>query len=333
MIYRKKEITVAIDHSIKKDDAELLYFWAVGDLHFWTEWSNIHAQRLQTLFQDLDKVWGERLPAFCAFPGDLIERGTAKNYALAKAELTQNLHAIPIYPGLGNHEYYPGDDDVAPQLPEDFTRAWEKPTKYFWEMNGVLFVMLDQPNPMLPEARVDNPVYLAEETLDFLQATLNQHPEHPAIIFVHCPLHNTVLDRNPAQNLDYDSLESFFYVENSDKVRAILAQHPQSSLYINGHTHSGWQASNLVSTEILGGHPVTFVNLMSPWYTGRRGGGRFDRDTAQWKYQTDEPDVQASFAFHVYRDRVVIRAREHLSQRWLAEWTVPVSVPSTVGHE
>jgi hypothetical protein len=82
---------------------------------------------------------------------------------------------------------------------------------------------------------------------------------------------------------------------------------------------------------MLGDHPVTHINLMSPWYTGTLGGPKLDPATNQWEYQPDEPDIQSSFAIRVYRDRAVIRMRNHPLQAWMAEWIVPLqSAPVSV---
>jgi hypothetical protein len=129
-----------------------------------------------------------------------------------------------------------------------------------------------------------------------------------------------VLDRDPQQNLDDDSLDPFFFVENSEEVRALLARHSNVALYISGHTHSGWGSPQLVCTEMLGEHPVTHINVMSPWYTGTRAAPRFHN--GHLEVGIDEPDVQATFAFHVYQDSILVRVRDHNTERWLAEWEI-----------
>jgi hypothetical protein len=167
-------------------------------------------------------------------------------------------------------------------------------------------------------------VIFSLETLAFLDSTLAESVGTTALVFAHCPLHNTVLDRDPERNLDDDSLDPFFYVENSDEVRAILARHEQAALYISGHTHSGWGSPNLVLTETLGGHPVTHVNLMSPWYTGRHRGPRLSANRLTLEYRPDDPDMLVSFAVWVYRRHAVIAVRDHRARGWLTKWTVPL---------
>jgi hypothetical protein len=164
---------------------------------------------------------------------------------------------------------------------------------------------------------------LSHESLSFLETALAKHPQHMAVVFAHCPLFNTVLARDPANGLDYDSLEPFFSVGNSAEVRAILARHRNTCLYISGHTHSGWQATNLVITEQLGEHPVTHVNLSSPWYTGRHHGAEWLVDERRFRYRADQPDCIASLAVHMTRERIHLRLRDHQAQNWLAEWHVP----------
>jgi hypothetical protein len=58
--------------SIKKPSGELLYFWALGDLHYCSidQWQAFHTQRLTSMFQDLRTLWAEEgAPAFCVSPG------------------------------------------------------------------------------------------------------------------------------------------------------------------------------------------------------------------------------------------------------------------------
>lgn len=299
---------------------ELLYFWALGDLHYsaYEEWHAFHAQRLQIMYRDLRALWSEEgTPAFCVSPGDIVEISSPENYELAKKELTSFLGNIPFYPGIGNHELWSENEEDEPaQLIQDYSAFWGKPTRYYWMEGGVLCIMLD---PLgYPEPR------LTEETLSFLKTALAKHPKHRAVIFSHCPLYNTVLDRDPERILDYHSLDPFFYIQNSEEVRALLGKFPGACLYLSGHTHSGWPAPNLVHTEELGGHPVTFINLMSPWYTGFHKGASLGEDRQTFMYRADEPDLIVSFAVRIYRERAVIRLRDHAARAWMAEWVVPV---------
>jgi len=315
-----------------QETSELLYFWGFGDMHFRArkQWEAIHAPRMRTMFEDIHTVWDvEGFPAFCVAPGDIVDTGHAANYALVKREIAVQLGNMPFYPGIGNHEYQPetlqddGQEDAL-HTAQEFETQWEQPVRYTWTAgpaNEIVCIMLDQPNPYLPGQRVeDKHVIFSQETLNFLDTSLTEYAHRRAIIFAHCPLHNTVLDRDPEQNLDDDSLDPFFFVEHSADVRAILAKHRNVALYISGHTHSGWGSPQLVCTEMLGGHPVTHINVMSPWYTGTRAGPRFRN--GHLEFGTDKPDVLATFAFHVYQDSILVRVREHNTKRWLAEWEI-----------
>ena len=298
---------------------ELLYFWALGDLHYnaVNPWKVLHTERLAPMFRDLRSLWSrEGPPAFCVSPGDIVEMSAPENYELAREELEKHLGKVPFYPGVGNHELYAESDESEEHLLQDYTTFWSKPLRYFWTQNGVVCIMLDAigyPEP-----------YYTQETLAFLKTALAKHPRHPAVIFAHCPLYNTVLDRGSESQLDYHTLDPFFAIQNSDEVRAIFGRHNNAGLYLSGHTHSGWQAPNLVYTEQLGGHAMTFINLMSPWYTGFHKGARLSDDGTTCDYMADEPDVQATFAVQVYSDKAIIRLRDHRARNWMEEWVVPV---------
>jgi Calcineurin-like phosphoesterase len=310
-----------------------VYCWAIGDLHYRAlqPWRIYHKERMDAMFTDLHSLWQiEGKPAFCASPGDLIETCAQENYALAQSELKSHLADLPFYPGIGNHEYYGLDGEDPRGMAETFSNAWGKPVRYTWAAGGVGCIMLDYPNPFTLEN--PNLVYLSSDTLTFLDTALGRYKDQPVVVFLHCPLSNTVLDRDAELRRDYHSGQHFFSAENSQDVRNILAHHKNACLFVGGHTHSGWEAPNLVVTEQIGGQPVTFVNLMSPWYTGMHTstgthtGPQVSEDRTSVKYIPDEPNVIPSFAFRIHPDHINIRVREHRTRTWLKEWNVPMPI-------
>ena len=303
--------------------SELLYFWAIGDLHFRAlpAWNEVHAQRLAPMFEDLHTLWQEEgKPAFCVSPGDLVETCALENYITVATSLNEKLGDVPFYPGVGNHEYFAPDGEDFTKMVQTFNKVWQRPIRYSWTINGVTCIMLDYPNPYT----LKNPdyIYVSDETLAFLEETLTRNADNPAHVILHCPLRNTVLERDAVAHTDYSSLENFFSPENSQEVREVLANHKNACLCFSGHTHSGWEAPQLVVTERLGGHPMTFVNLMSPWYTGTKTGIRLSEENTKATYVPDAPDVIPTFAVRMYRDKVTIRVRDHRTRRWLKEWQI-----------
>lgn len=305
----------------------MLNFWVIGDLHFRDQEAHkaYHTVRMQRMFDDLRTLWqGEEAPAFYVSPGDIIDTGSMANYALAKQTLAAQLGDMPFYPGIGNHDYY-GEEEGYDGA-EAFTATWNRPIRYAWTAgphDEIVCIMLEQPDATSKgPARGESRTIWTQDALDFLDATLTEHSQRLAIIFAHCPLWNTVLDRDPARNLDDDSLQPFFFVENSEEVRATLARHKNAALYISGHTHSGWGSPQMILTEMLGGHPVTHINVSSPWYTGFDW-PPIDADVVERLYQPEVPDPQVTFAFAIYADGAIVRARSHRTREWLAEWRVP----------
>lgn len=305
--------------------SELLYFWGLGDLHYYApeQWRAHQAERFAPMYHDLQALWREEgAPAFCIAPGDLVETALPENFELARRELSRALGDIPLYTSIGNHELLPeweervDEVELTDHLVESYSAFWKRPARYYWVENGVLCIVLD---PLgYPEPR------FSEETMEFLATILAKHPDSIAVIFSHCPLYNTVLDRDPARKRDYHSLEPFFSIQNSDEVRALLLKHGNGCLFISGHTHSGWQAPNLVMTVQEGRHPVTYVNLMSPWYTGYHIGPRRDETHTRFEFHVDDPDLVMSFAFHIYQERAEIWLRDHRERSWMANWNVPL---------
>ncbi|GCE45462.1 3',5'-cyclic AMP phosphodiesterase CpdA [Thermosporothrix hazakensis] len=313
-----KELHLEADQG--KPEKPLLHFWGLGDLHYRAtdSWQPLHRPRMQQMYEDLHEIWqAEGEPAFCVSPGDIADRGAPINFELAKRDIAAHLKHIPFYPGLGNHEYFLETWESEPRKPEAFTEAWGFPIRYAWTAGDFAFLMLDQP------VTESTDVIFSQEALDFLDTTLSEHAERKAIIFAHCPLHNTVLDRDPEKNLDDDSLDPYFFVSNSDEVRAVLARHQNAALYISGHTHSGWGSPQLVCTEQLGEHPVTHLNLMSPWYTGMTG----PTPNPDWDhliYVADTPDLLVTFGFYLYETRAIVRARSHNTKCRLGQWEIPL---------
>lgn len=304
---------------------ELVYYWAIGDLHYRAlqPWHEFHSKRMAAMFDDLHSLWQtEGRPAFCVSPGDIVETCAQENYDLAQEALSAQLTDLPFYPGIGNHEYYGPEGEDPEHMDETFSRVWNRPLRYSWEVGQVGYIMLDYPNP----STLENPerVYLSTETLGFLDDTLEGYKDRPVVIFLHCPLRDTVLDRDVEKHRDYNSRQSFFSPENSQQVRDILARRGNACLFLSGHTHTGWEAPNLVVTERFGKQTVTFINLMSPWYTGTHTGPHISDDHKNFAYRADEPDVIPSFAFRIYPDHANIRIREHRTQQWLKEWDVPL---------
>lgn len=305
--------------AVQSGQEELLSFWMLGDMHYCADvaWQALHTPRMHTMFQDLRQVWmQESLPAFCVSPGDIVEMANPEHYQFARQQLNSNLEPVPFYPGLGNHELLAASQESEAELLEDFTIFWEKPPRYYWVEGEVLCVMLDVVGYGAP--------VLSRESLAFLETALAKHPRHIALLFAHCPLYGTVLDRDPARDLDYDSLEPFFYLENSAEVRALLARHSNACLYVSGHTHASWQSPNLVLTEELGGHALTHVNLPSPWYTGKHHGAEWLEEEQRYRYRPDEPDSIVSLCAQVSRTRINLRLRDHGAGNWLTTWSVPV---------
>jgi hypothetical protein len=308
-------------------DYPLLSFWAIGDLHYRAVpfWNAAHTERLAPMFQDTRDLWQEEgLPAFAVSPGDLVEACARENHQLAKHSLLAHLDTIPFYPGIGNHEFLdPDEAEDSTFGAQTYSTEWGKPVRYSWTIGMFACIMLDYPGPDV----LEDPKHLliSQETLRFLDDSLTAHTDQKALIFFHAPLHNTVLDRDLVLHRDYNSLQGFFAPENSEEMREILARHSNACLYFSGHTHSGWEAPNLVCTEHLGEHPVTFVNLMSPWYTGRKTGLRPSADGSTQVYIPDDPNVIPTFFIRLYQDRASIRVRDHLSRTWLKEWIVPIA--------
>jgi hypothetical protein len=87
--------------AVQTGSEELLSFWALGDLHYFSHpsWEALHTPRMKQMFQDLRHLWAqEGRPAFCVSPGDIVEMAAPEHYQLAGQQLSVNLDTVPFYP-------------------------------------------------------------------------------------------------------------------------------------------------------------------------------------------------------------------------------------------
>jgi hypothetical protein len=187
---------------------------------------------------------------------------------------------------------------------------WDLPAAHYRrEIGPATLLVLD----MLPAGPDESPMVPAE-TLAWLEGALATVGERVAIIAEHCPLAATVGDRDPVQVLDFSTSnprQPAFRLGNSAQVRAVLARHPGPRLFLAGHTHSGWAAPDLVKTEWLGGAPVTFVNLMSLFFTGQGAGA-------------NQPEVVMLWQIDLAAAETTLTAHDLLGGRIARSWPIPL---------
>ena len=150
----------------------------------------------------------------CILSGDLVDRGTAADYA-ALAEMLLSLN-IPVLPMVGNHDHRDllrAHLTMPPHAMTDFVQ-------YAVAIPDAQILCLDT-----QKTGSDAGMFCTERK-DWLDAQLRTTPEIPAYLFLHHPPARLGL---PMQDADC--------MENGDAFLDVLAQHPNVKHLFIGHVH------------------------------------------------------------------------------------------------
>lgn len=195
----------------------------VSDPHVTTEGSAIRAlvdtpQRLVDAFTSCASL--PRVPDVILLTGDLVNDATDTEYDLLVEAMA---HApCPVYPIPGNH-------DDPRRLAAAFSRTTvcpvelppgDGPFHYVVDDHDVRLVAFDSTDPGNHSGLV------TEVSAAWLDDTLAARPESPTMVFTH-----HVPYRTGAWWFDYNG------VAGADRLRAVLARHPQVVRVVSGHVH------------------------------------------------------------------------------------------------
>jgi 3',5'-cyclic-AMP phosphodiesterase len=236
----------------------MIVFAQVSDTHF--DGSQTHADRARAVFDRLNAV---SIPLTAVLlTGDIADHGLPQEYDEARKLVASSAH--PVFSCPGNHddrvayrEVLLGEPGAEPELP--INRLHRVP--------GAVFALCDSSIP----GRNDG--YLADETLDWLDAVLTEDPGVPAFVCFHHPpalLHSPFLD----------SIRQF----GEPRLAALVARHPQIVALLCGHAHTP-AATTFAGLPLLVA-PGVVSTLVLPWEGD--GGG--------------DESAPPGFAFHVLDD-------------------------------
>ncbi|MFE6074771.1 metallophosphoesterase family protein [Paenibacillus sp. NPDC057886] len=170
----------------------------------------------------------------------------------------------------------------------------------YW-INGYHYIFLgtEQPHP--------KDCHMSTEQLQWLETKLSEQalPEQPTFVFLHQPLMDTVAGSMKEQG--------WYGVNQDAALKAVLSRYPQVILF-SGHTH--WQLQAQRTMYEGSGQMPTMFNASSVAYL--------------WTDEDEHLEGSESLHVDVYRDRVVVKGRDHVKGSWIegAEYTVhyPVKV-------
>ncbi|MFF5760918.1 metallophosphoesterase family protein [Streptomyces tanashiensis] len=265
-----------------------------------------------------------------AVAGDITPRGYDAEYAAVTAELGRHTHTHTVAWAIGNHEFYVPKWRDPSTLAQD---TWPNGTtedslfRSFYNFSGRNTVYAEHSFGGIPvlslgtekymhfhDPNLWDEVWLSEDQFRWLEDRLAYWARRrkPVMVVTHHPLPNTVSG-------SHNQLYSRDYLQ-ADRLLAILGRHRDVFLFC-GHTHwdlglSDWYVRRVVpGTANLDGFSVVNTGAVQTGYTDDGKGG--------------EVSVPGTFnqglQVEVFRDRVVVKARDFAAGNWLKQITVPLS--------
>jgi 3',5'-cyclic AMP phosphodiesterase CpdA len=253
----------------------------LGDLHA----GAITDVRLGAVASDLAQL---EAPALHLGVGDATEAGKPSEDVLALTFLDQL--PGPWTAVLGNHDIMRKVRSV-----KAWARAYGQPGQNFTVGLDFARLIVIGPSRSRPGGQSGR---LSASTLSFLDRELARRGDD-CWVACHWPLFRTVMG-NPKRH--YTSAMSAFHAKPDDRIRAVLARHPNAKLWLSGHTHSPLSAPGLIKrAKLADKRSIVAINGSALVGVGKR---REARDPLCSLFITHLPG------------RVELRCRDHRAGAW-----------------
>lgn len=279
----------------------LFSFAVFSDVHVHGKWSPQHASSVQKFTQALRDI-APLQPEFLVIDGDLTN-GRPEDYKQLRETYQQNA-AFPLYPTMGNHEYYFqwtnkkwNDRREKQQFLNEFGLRRLYYDRY---EHGFHFIFLSPEQYMPRQKKIGEAAWLSPEQIKWFERTLLAS-KAPTFVFLHQPLNKTVF-----------SVDFGLSAVQSDQLLKIARKHPQV-IWFSGHSHISTDSK----TEAMHRDGILFVG----------SGSVFEPEDLKDKpapgaekygshYLVVDPAKSESRYVDVYADHVEIRTRFHNKAAW-----------------
>jgi Icc protein len=281
--------TASIAAAAETEDP-VMRFQVFSDVHVMASndpWQKTASQKFIAALEDIRPFQ----PDFLVINGDLTN-GKAGDYQLLK-EILQKYAPWPMYPTMGNHEYYEvftNKNVTDLELRWRFDNAFQLDKPYYDRyIKGYHFIFLAPEEFKAHYKQIADGAYISKEQLAWFHDTLAKD-QGLTFVFLHQPLDHTVTQSDPGS------------VQQSEEIRKILREHQGPVIWFSGHTH----ASMLHSDQIR--------KLENVLYVG--GSSTFTVDNSL--------DKSESRMVEVYNDRIVMWVRDHIAKKWVHPFVYPL---------
>jgi hypothetical protein len=253
----------------------------VGDLHA----GAITEVRSHTVARDVQTL---SAPALHLQIGDATEDGRPAEDRLA-------VRFLDRLPGpwtavLGNHDIMRNTRGV-----KDWARAYGHPSQNFTIELEFARLIVVGPNRNEPGKRAGR---LSAATLSFLDRELGRR-DKDCWVACHWPLFRTVMG-DPKRH--FTSAMSAFHATPDERIREVLARHPNAKLWLSGHTHSPLSVPGLIRrAKLAPKRSIVAINGSALVGVGKR---------------RDPRDPLCSLFLTHQSGRIEVRCRDHRAGAW-----------------
>lgn len=261
--------------------------------------------------------------------GDNTNNSTEAAYKKLRDIKASVFPDVPMYLAIGNHDrgYVSGN---GPANTSD--RTWAdrfvanakefsgndsiNKVYYSVQLEGSYFIFLGSE----VSSRNDNcnDVFVSDDQYDWFKAQMEEASKtgKPIFVVIHEPFPNTISGSLPGQGWQGNAAAPDYYPDNRyEDLKGVADQYPQA-LVFSGHTH--WEFASKSPAKITDGKKTaSYFNCSAVGYLWNdNNAGFMDKNG---KYTGSE-----GWFVYVYEDKVVLKGRDFVNQKWIIEETVPL---------
>ena len=259
--------------------------------------------------------------------GDQTNHSRESQYLALDTYKEQIVPDIPMYIAIGNHdrgysEGY-GENTGDPAVWKNrFIESAKKNSGldtidnvyYSFQKNGSFFIFLGSE----VNSRNDNcnDVFISEEQFNWFKGQMEEAGKtgKPIFVVIHEPLYNTVSGSLPGQNWQGNPQNASYYPDNKyGSLKEVLDQYPSAYVF-SGHTH--WEFKSDSPVVISDGSTANYINCSSVGYLWTDNNSGY---IESGKYIGSE-----DLYVYVYKDKVVVKGRDLVNDKWVMEKTLPM---------